>query len=259
MNNHDLGQTLSDLPLGELRYFDTLGSTNDEALAWATQGAPDLSLVVADEQTAGRGRLGRKWFTPPGAALAFSLVLRPSQADRPHLSRTVGLAALAVCHTLSKYSMGAKIKWPNDVLILGRKVAGILVETVWTGDEVDCQVIGIGVNLRKEAVPYHLVMQFPGTSLEGAGISVPERGQVLHGILSELISLRPRMVSDEFIKEWQDLLAFRGEQVILQPQEGASISGQLLGLEADGSLRLRDETGVPITIQFGDVSLRPAA
>jgi BirA family transcriptional regulator, biotin operon repressor / biotin---[acetyl-CoA-carboxylase] ligase len=78
-----------------LRYFDSIGSTNDEALAWAASGAKDLSLVVADEQTQGRGRLDRRWFTPKGQRLALSLILRPTASLRPHLSRTVGLAALS--------------------------------------------------------------------------------------------------------------------------------------------------------------------
>ncbi len=259
MNERDLQKTLSDLPIGGLRYFDTLGSTNDEALAWATEGAPDLSLVVADEQTAGRGRFGRKWYTPAGAALAFSIILRPSAGDRPYLSRSVGLAALAVARAINKYSTGAQIKWPNDVLVLGRKIAGILVEAVWTGEEVDCQVIGVGVNLLKEAAPHQLVMHFPATSLEAAGATVSEREHILHDILSELIALRPKLGSDEFLKEWESSLAYRGEQVNIQPLEGSTVSGQLLGLETNGSLRLRDEHGNPITIQFGDVSLRPAA
>src|SRR5215216_6100018 len=100
MNQNELKKTLSKLPLGEIRYYDSIGSTNTEALAWATSDAEDLSLVIADEQTAGRGRLDRKWFTPPDSALAFSLILRPSAAERPHLSRMVGLAALSITDVL---------------------------------------------------------------------------------------------------------------------------------------------------------------
>src|SRR5215208_1117001 len=99
MNQDELKKALSKLPLGEVKYFDSIGSTNNEALAWATKDAKDLSLVIADEQTAGRGRLDRKWFTPPGTALAFSLILRPSAAERPNLSRVVGLAALSVANS----------------------------------------------------------------------------------------------------------------------------------------------------------------
>src|SRR5207249_9271992 len=100
MNQNELKKTFSKLPLGDVRYFDSIGSTNNEALAWATRGAKDLSLVIADEQTEGRGRLDRKWFTPRGTALAFSLILRPSPTEKPYLTRIVGLAALAIADTL---------------------------------------------------------------------------------------------------------------------------------------------------------------
>src|SRR5687768_18372917 len=100
MNQSELKKALSKLPLEEVRYFDALGSTNNEALAWATSGAKDLSLVIADEQTAGRGRLDRKWFTPKGTALALSLILRPTAAEKLYLTRIVGLAALAVTDSL---------------------------------------------------------------------------------------------------------------------------------------------------------------
>src|SRR6266516_4000607 len=112
MNQSELKKTLAKLPLGDVRYFDSIGSTNNEALAWATGGAKDLSLVIADEQTAGRGRLDRKWFTPKGTALAFSLILRPTAAEKPYLTRIVGLAALAIVDALQTRGLVAQIKWP---------------------------------------------------------------------------------------------------------------------------------------------------
>src|SRR5919197_5161721 len=100
MNQTELKKALSKLPLGDVKYFDSIGSTNTEALAWATNDAEDLSLVIADEQTAGRGRLDRKWFTPKGTALAFSLILRPTSEEKLYLTRIVGLAALAITDAL---------------------------------------------------------------------------------------------------------------------------------------------------------------
>ena len=128
----DLGtlqSCLSGLPLGQIAYFDVLDSTNEYALNWANGGEEHLSLVVADEQTAGRGRSGRTWFTPPGAALAFSLVLKPELLGAGLITRLTGLGALAVCQVLRDvYGLGSKIKWPNDVLGDGRKLAGVLVD-----------------------------------------------------------------------------------------------------------------------------------
>jgi BirA family transcriptional regulator, biotin operon repressor / biotin---[acetyl-CoA-carboxylase] ligase len=259
MNQNELKKDLSRLPLGDVRYFDSIGSTNNEALAWATSGAEDLSLVIADEQTAGRGRLDRKWFTPKGTALAFSLILRPSSEEKPYVTRIVGLAALAVADSLRTRGLVVQIKWPNDVLLNGRKVAGILVESVWSGEEVDCVVIGIGMNVLKGAVPSHELLQFPATSLEDSLGPAVEREVVLHDILAGIIALRSHLRTDSFIASWEKALAFRGEQVQVEEGNGTSVHGKLLGLESDGSLRLSDGNGKSITVRFGDVRLRPHA
>jgi len=257
MNQNELKKVLSRLPLGDVRYFDSIGSTNNEALAWATGGARDLSLVIADEQTSGRGRLDRKWFTPKGVALALSLILRPTAGEKPYLTRMVGLAALAVTDALRTRGLISQIKWPNDVLLNGRKVAGILVESVWSGEEVDALVIGIGVNVLREAVPSAELLQFPATSLEESLGPLVEREKLLHDILAGLIALRPHLGSDSFIASWERALAFRGEQVQAEERDGSLVTGKLLGLESGGSLRLLDEEGKSITVRFGDVRLRP--
>ena len=259
MNQNELKKALTKLPLGDVRYFDSIGSTNNEALAWATGGAKDLSLVIADEQTAGRGRLDRKWFTPKGTALAVSLILRLTPAEKPYLTRVVGLAALAVADALRTRGLNAQIKWPNDVLLNGRKLTGILVESVWSGEDVDCVVVGIGMNVLKEAVPSADLLLFPATSLEEVLGSTVQREIVLHDILAGIIALRPHLGSDAFIASWEKVLAFRGEQVQAEQGDGSMLTGKLLGLEPDGSLKLSDETGNSITVRFGDVRLRPRA
>jgi BirA family transcriptional regulator, biotin operon repressor / biotin---[acetyl-CoA-carboxylase] ligase len=260
MNEQSLKKKLSKLNISGLRYFDSIGSTNDEALAWATAGAPDLSIVIADEQTRGRGRLDRKWFTPKGSGLAFSLILRPSAALHPHLSRTVGLAALSIAESCSTLGLAPRIKWPNDVLLNGGKTAGILIETVWSGHDVDSLVIGMGINVYKTSVPPAEFLQFPAASLEDAlGNEPPDREEILYSILRSFIHWRERIGTDELIHAWEELLAFRGEQVQAQTGSESPIIGELIGLEPDGSLRLRDAHGQSVIIRFGDVSLRPSA
>jgi BirA family transcriptional regulator, biotin operon repressor / biotin---[acetyl-CoA-carboxylase] ligase len=259
MNLNELKKSLSRLPLGDVRYFDTIGSTNDEALAWAAADTPDLSVVIADEQTAGRGRLDRKWFTPRGTALAFSVVLRPTTEERPHLTRIVGLAALAVAESLRKRGLDARIKWPNDILIQNRKVCGILIESVWSGEDVDCVVIGIGINVQEGSVPPEEMLQFPATSLEAEIGQAPDRVNILRDILVTLIELRSRLGTDEFIKQWQDLLALQGETVQVEMEKNPRVTGQISGLEPDGSLKIRNEHGESVTVRFGDVRLRPLA
>ena len=259
MNQNELNKSLSKLSLDEIRYFDSIGSTNDEALAWAASDAKDMSLVVADEQTAGRGRIDRRWFTPPKTALAFSLILRPTADEKLHLSRMVGLAALSVTDSLLARELSPRIKWPNDVLLNGRKVAGVLIESVWSGEEVDCVVIGIGINVLEGAVPSADVLQLPATSLEESLGSIVEREQILHDVLAGLIALRPHLGTDSFMISWEKALAFRDEQVQVEDGKGIPISGKVHGLEEDGSLRLQQPDGKFVTVRFGDVRLRPQA
>lgn len=257
MNEHSLKKKLSKLNIGGLRHFDSIGSTNDEALAWAASGAPDFSLVVADEQTRGRGRLDRKWFTPKGCGLAVSLILRPPAFHFPHLSRTVGLAALSIADSCSELGLKPQIKWPNDILLNGKKAAGILIETVWAGDEVDSLVVGMGVNIQKASVPPAELLQFPAISIEDElGKRTPAREEILFNILNSFLRWREKIGSDELIQAWEGMLAFRGEQV--QVTGDPPSFGELLGLESDGSLHLRDANGKSMIIRYGDVSLRPA-
>lgn len=247
---------LAGLPLGGLRFFATLGSTNDEALAWATEGARDLSVVVADEQTAGRGRSGRRWHTPAGSALAFSIVLRPSPVERTLPARITGLAALAMIQCCKQLGLPAQVKWPNDILLRGRKAAGILVETVWTGNILDATVMGIGINVAATALPPAEQLTFPATSLEGELGHALSRPEILREVLTALLALRARIGTAEFIQAWEDALAFRGQQVTVGQDGERQLHGTLLGLEPDGSLRLLSDD-MPTIVHFGEIHLRP--
>jgi BirA family biotin operon repressor/biotin-[acetyl-CoA-carboxylase] ligase len=234
---------LAGLPLGPVRYFDSLGSTNDEAARWIEQGAPDLALVIADEQTQGRGRVGRQWFTPPGAALAFSLVLRFTKVDQPGwlVARLTALGALSASDALSlDYGLPAQIKWPNDVLINRRKAAGVLSEAYWQGDQFIAAVLGIGVNVTRRAVPPADEVIYQATSVEGEAGCPVDRLELLKSILSYL----------------ENRLAFRGDWVQML-EGGKTIEGRVVRLNEDGSLRLITRDGQEISIYAGDLRLRP--
>lgn len=260
MNEPSLKTALAKINLGGLRYFDSIGSTNDEALAWAASGAKDFSLVIANEQTRGRGRLHRTWHTPKGSALAASLILRPDEKTKPHLSRAVGLAALAISDSLLDLGLNPKIKWPNDILVNERKTAGILVESVWSGSEVDSLVIGMGVNVYTNSVPPNDSLRFPATSIENElGKEPPAREKILKEILLAFIKWREKLAAAELIKTWEERLAFRGWKVEINSNAAVVQTGIVSGLESDGSLRLHDENGKLFIVRFGDVSLRPAA
>lgn len=131
----------------EIRWHESVGSTNDEARDWAERGAADGSVVCADEQTAGRGRRGAVWISPAGEALAFSLILRPTM-PRALWPRLALVAGLAVAKTLELHGITAEVKWPNDVWVHGKKIAGVLVESI--GDAV---IVGVGLNVNSLDLP----------------------------------------------------------------------------------------------------------
>ena len=259
MNQLELENALSSLKLGGIRYYETIGSTNDEALAWAKNGARDFSIVIADEQTSGRGRLNRSWFTPPHSALAMSLILHPTQDEKPHLTRTVGLAALAITDSLRMLNLSPQIKWPNDILLYEHKAAGILTESVWVDDEVESLVIGMGINVKKSSIPDQSQLHFPATSLESLLGYAPSRVKIVQHILTDLFALRPHIGTDSFLHSWEKNLAFLGEQVQVEERGEVIASGKVNGLESDGGLRLSNDDGKSITVRFGDVRVRPAA
>jgi BirA family biotin operon repressor/biotin-[acetyl-CoA-carboxylase] ligase len=248
-------QSFKKLPIGAIRYFDTIGSTNDEALAWAAQGAPNLSIVIADEQTAGRGRLDRKWFTPGRSAIACSVILHPT--NNTHLSRTVGLAALSIADACSRLGLAPQIKWPNDILLNGKKTAGILIESAWTGDTVTALVIGMGINILKESIPPAEALKFPATSIETELGHAPDREEFLRAVLTSMVKRLPQMGTDDFLASWETQLAYKNQIVQISQAGDEMVQGRLLGLETDGSLRLQGEHDNQLTVHFGDVSLRP--
>lgn len=257
MKQTSLQRSLASLSLGGLRYFDSIGSTNDEALAWATEGARDFSLIIADEQATGRGRAGRKWVTPQGTALAFSLILRPAPREAASPSLFTGLGALSIVDALKKHGLKPQVKWPNDILLNRKKAAGILVESVWTGDALDTVVLGMGVNVLAGSNPPDEELLFPATNLENELGRALKRTELLRDILSALAAWRPKMSTGELAKTWEENLSFRGEQVEVWRGDEKPLAGRVMGLEADGSLRLLDNDKI-VTVQFGEIHLRPA-
>lgn len=273
MNQVELDRILADLPLGAGYYFPRLGSTSDRAVELLNLGTVDLTLVVAGEQTAGRGRGNRSWFSPPGAGLYFSLVLMPGPDEHvPVYSRLAGycaMGALAVSETLEQeFGLKAEIKWPNDVLVDKKKVCGILAEAKWQGDHLQAVVLGVGVNLNRHGIPESDRLDYPAGSIEEsiihslkgeAGQMLPvRRSELLQAILLNLLSWRDLIGRPAMISAWESRLAHRGEQVvILHPGTGAvTHQGQLDGLNTDGSLRLLNSENKTVAVVWGDLSLR---
>jgi len=238
-------------------YFRVLESTNTEALHWIDVGAPHLSLIVADEQTSGRGRSGHKWYTVPGTALAFSLIIHAQESGPISAPRLTGLGALAVCDTVQNvYHLPAKIKWPNDVLIFGSKLAGVLVEAQWQGDEILSAVVGIGINVARKSVPSQGDLDLPATSMEAATGMPVDRWKLLRHVLAAFLQRMQQLESDDFIQAWEANLAYRGQQVQLIGEGVEPITGLLVGLNRDGFLRVKLPGEEKLIFQAGDLKLR---
>lgn len=258
MKQDEFELAIGGLPFEKAAFFNSIGSTNDVIAEWARDGEKGFCIAAADEQTSGRGRSGRRWFTPPGSALAFSLLLDlvPS-FDQALLGRASGLGALAVSEALEKLALQPKIKWPNDVLLGGKKVAGILPEAHWSGGRLQVLILGIGVNVSSESVPPANAVSFPATSVEESLGKKIEPGELLRAILESLAGWKTKMSGPDFIEAWQARLAYLGKSVQLENTDGPTLQAVVVGLAEDGSLKMRMENGELLTFRAGEIQLRP--
>lgn len=248
-----LAQALKPLDLPEWCYFKSVPSTNDLALTWARSGAGDGALILADRQTAGRGREHRRWETYPGAALALSLILRPTAAEAAHSARFTALAALGLVAALAPLGLQGQVKWPNDVLIEGKKVAGILVEVDWQNDALQALVVGMGVNITREAIPPARRLRYPATAVAVAAGEAVDRWDILASILHEIKRYRTFLPEPRFMEAWNQHLAFRNEQITFRLPDGNRISGEVLGVLPDGQLALWDPQGHAHSLIAGEI------
>jgi BirA family biotin operon repressor/biotin-[acetyl-CoA-carboxylase] ligase len=245
---------MSDLVPQILR-FDSLPSTNLEASRRALEGAAEGLCVVASEQTAGRGRLERQWISPKGAGLYFSVVLRPriQQSSWPLIT----LAAAIAVHEalLDACSLRTDIKWPNDILSNGRKLCGILAETVDTamGRAV---VLGIGINLTSFAFPPQL--QEMATSVQLETGKVPNLETILRSLIitfeRRYEMLQSNHGGEEILREWSIRSSYANGKRIRVANGQEVFEGTTRGLENDGALRVETDEGEMRIVRTGDVT-----
>jgi len=252
----DLSEYLAPLGLPDWRYLAETGSTNDLALTWAQEGAADGSLVLADLQTAGRGRADRRWVTTPGSALAMSLVLRPKGAELTCVPRFTALAALGLVDALAKKGLTAEVKWPNDVLLAGRKVAGVLVEVLWQEERPEALIVGMGVNVSRGALPPAEALRYPATTIEDELGEFVDRWEILAGILHSILTYRTILTTDAFMAAWNAKLAFKREQVAFRFANGQVKLARVLAIEPDGRLALQVEgQAEPFLAAAGEIEM----
>jgi len=254
----DLKKALNGLPLLSVHFFEQTDSTNERALRLAANQAAEYTLVFAEKQSAGRGRLGRKWLSSAGSSLTFSLILIPSEKEREQLSMFSFLGALAVCRAIQTVSsLDAQVKWPNDVLLNRKKTAGVLAETCWQGQRLSALVLGIGINLLPESVPPDDQAMFPATCIQTFCPLPLQRLAFLHTVIAALIDLRKTILEPVFMEDYRRHLAFLGERVFLKSQDEEGISGKLAGVDDQGQLLVEDADGRQTRIPCGDLHLRP--
>lgn len=235
-------------------HLPVCGSTNDEAQRLAVAGARHGTVVTADEQHAGRGRQGRRWHSPAGENLYLSCVLRPALA--PAAATAITLAAgLGVADAVQRAGAAAALKWPNDVLAGGRKLAGILTEMSTRGEHVQHIVVGIGVNLYSQHFPPELAGV--ATSLALLGVTV-ERERFVAELLDSLEIWLDRFFAGGVAAIADAWLARADRSRVRATSQGRVVEGAIAGLDADGCLLIVDQAGERHRILAGDVIPLPA-
>lgn len=236
--------------------FDQVTSTMDVAAALAALGAPEGTTVQADLQTAGRGRAGRRWDADAGSALMLSIILRP-RVSAPRLGLVSLLAGLAVANVAEALTCRpAMIKWPNDVLIDGRKVAGVLLQSrIMTGTNDAWLILGVGINVGSTPATRTAV----ATSLAEAASDVVPVPTVLNRLIVELQDVYRRFTSDALDEAWRQLndrLAYRDREVTIVDGE-CSIRGIVTGIGDSGELLLLRSDGTIHSVVSGELARGP--
>ena len=233
-------------------YHPRLPSTMDEARRQAQKGAREGTVIVAEEQTAGRGRIKRAWLSPKGS-IALSIILYPEVA---YLSSLIMVASLGVAHAIEKVTgLKPEIKWPNDVLIKGKKVCGILIESDVRGNTVAYAIIGIGINTNFRLTDFPEILPHATSLADELGEEI-SRVAIIRHLLVETERLYLALPDgDPIYREWQDKLVTLGRKVQVKSGE-TFLKGIAESVARDGSLLLRHSDGSVTSVVAGDVTLR---
>jgi BirA family transcriptional regulator, biotin operon repressor / biotin---[acetyl-CoA-carboxylase] ligase len=239
----------------DIAYFKTLSSTNIKAKELAEGGADEGALIIAEAQTEGRGRRGRSWLSPAGHGIYATLVLRPamSPAGAPRITL---MTAVAVAEALlSLLELDIKIKWPNDIMVKGKKLAGILTEISTEMDSINYIVVGLGLNVNAPDFPKELEKRATSILIEtGRSFS---RIKLLRAYLEQFEKYYKMFTSNHFkpiMQRWKELSGIIGQEIIVDVV-GQSHRGLVVDIDDDGVLILKDSDGIIHRIFSGDVTV----
>lgn len=246
-------QLKTDIMAGKIYSYEETASTNDTAHNLAIHGEKEGAIVIAESQTAGRGRMGRKWTSPKSKGAYFSIILRPDIPPKEVSSITL-FSALSVARAVREMlNLPAFIKWPNDVLINNKKICGILTEMNAETDKINFVIIGIGINIntKKEFLPKG------ATSLAEESGRELSRVDIVRSIFKSLDKYYKLFKSghiDEIIKEYKEFSNFLGTRVQVTYHD-AKIEGYAMDVDRDGALILRLDSGLNERVLAGDVAM----
>ena len=242
-----------------MRYYESVDSTNRAALQLDPADAPHGLVLIAREQTRGRGRQRRAWFSPPDLSLYCTIVIRPERDDYPAALLSLA-AALAVHDTLKKHCRTPiEIKWPNDVLLEGRKVSGILGEVALFENAVERIALGISINMRHAPEHFPQELRERSTSLVIAEGESPPVDVLLADLLDELNRCHDALETGcemdivRAVEESSPMMS--GARISYDVENGRRLTGTTAGLNPDGTLQIRLDSGFETALQAGDVHL----
>ena len=239
----------------KLHYFPAIDSTNFYARNLAEQGAMEGEVVIAESQTHGKGRLGRSWVSPAKRNLYLSVILRPKLSP-PHAPQITLMCAVALAETIQSFiPFPPEIKWPNDILVGGKKVAGILTESACTADRVLFVVLGIGVNVNfpREEMPESI--RETATSLmtlSGAPVDRTVLALQLIRSLDRCYGDLEGLGFPPMAERWSGFFRLQGKRVKVEMMDQV-VQGKAIGIDGDGALLVQDDRGMQQRIVAGDV------
>jgi BirA family biotin operon repressor/biotin-[acetyl-CoA-carboxylase] ligase len=241
---------------GPVLHYVRLPSTNDMAKGLARQGYPEGTVLVAESQSAGRGRLGREWESPQGTGIYLSLILRPPlpPTELPKITLTAAVAVVRAIKEATNLEMG--IKWPNDIIFGGKKLGGILTEMETESDQMSHVILGVGLNINTLAFPDHL--DTVATSLSSTGRSY-SRLAIVRAFLRSLDGFYGRFLRREFpaiLEEWRRASVTLGKPVTVKLGTG-ELSGLALDVATDGALLVEKPGGKVEKIISGEIQQAP--
>ncbi len=248
-----------DAPLANIFVYDCLASTNITASGLAQEGAPHGTVVIANTQTAGKGRMGRSFYSPADNGVYMSLLLRPNLSAQSGPLVTTA-AAVAVCRAIEKtLELNTEIKWVNDVLLNGKKICGILTEGLmdFESSTVGHMVVGIGVNVWAGEFPAELSQK--ACALKPAAITHGEgfvaRNRLIAEVINEMMKLLENIESREFINEYRKRSVVIGKDILIL-RGNDNITAKALDVDDNGGLVVRFEDGSTQTLTSGEISIR---